>query len=332
MSWAEVKKINSDLSTPLNILATIQHIDMVGDKYVGYGDIKGTVSILETDALYNHMIAKTVLGGVVSSQNAVALAVAENDMALQKILVDVDIKTDMGTAIKDYNDVALAVAENDSVFKKCLGDSEVWALASQNSIITAHCEIKLSASTGVGEWLAFLADSDNATLKACNDMNAIVASETAMNAIVASSTAMNAVIASSTAIDLIINNDVALYYISQNTTALSSLASSIENTTTILWENALKWQTIYDTLNASALFTKSGLLADVAGTKNRSGNLITLIDDAWTYNASDCNMSITPAYTGCYAHSWGYGWITGKNIMWGGHTSVHQATSISGSM
>ena len=45
--------------------------------------------------------------------------------------------------------------------------SEMWALASQNSIITAHCETKLSASTGVGEWLAFLADSDNATLKAC---------------------------------------------------------------------------------------------------------------------------------------------------------------------
>ena len=54
------------------------------------------------------MIAKTVLGGVVASQNAVALAVAENDMA----------------------------------FKKCLGDNEVWALASQNSIITAHCETK----------------------------------------------------------------------------------------------------------------------------------------------------------------------------------------------
>ena len=43
MSWAEVKKLNSDLSTPLNILATIQHIDMVGENYVGYGDLKGTV-------------------------------------------------------------------------------------------------------------------------------------------------------------------------------------------------------------------------------------------------------------------------------------------------
>ena len=40
MSWAEVKKINSDLSTPLNILATIQHIDMVGTNYIGYGDVK----------------------------------------------------------------------------------------------------------------------------------------------------------------------------------------------------------------------------------------------------------------------------------------------------
>jgi hypothetical protein len=384
VSWAEVKKINSDLSTPLNILATIQHIDMVGENYVGYGDLKGTVDILATDALYNHMIAKTVLGDLVSSQNAVALAVAENDMALQKILVDVDIKADMGTAIKNYNDVALAVAENDSAFKKCLGDSEMWTLTSQNSVIMAHVETKLSASTGVGEWLAFLADSDNATLIACSDMTAVAASETAMTAVIASSiamtaiiasetamtaiaasstamtaiaasstameavvaseTAMNAVaasitamtaifesetatatvIASSTAIDSIINSDVALYCISQNTTALSSLASSIENTTTILWESDLKWQTIYDTLNASALFTKSGLLTDTGGTKNRSGNLITLIDSAYSWNAYDHQMSITPAHTGCYARSYGYNWSTGKHIMWGGHTSTHQ--------
>ena len=57
----------------------------------------------------------------------------------------------------------------------------------------------ISASTGVGEWLAFLADSDNATLKACADMTAVVASSTAMTAVVASSTAMTAIFASDTA-------------------------------------------------------------------------------------------------------------------------------------
>lgn len=159
-------------------------------------------------------------------------------------------------------------------------------------------------------------------------MTAIAASETAINAVIASSTAMTAVIASSAAIDSIIKTDVALYYISQNTTALSSLASSIENTTTILWESDLKWQTIYDTLNASVLFTKSGLLTDTGGTKNRSGNLITLIESTNATNTMGSTMSITPAYTGCYEHSYVKNWYTGKHIMWGGHTSVHYSDNV----
>ena len=156
-----------------------------------------------------------------------------------------------------------------------------------------------------------------------NAVNYMVRSSAIMTAVIASSTAMTAVAASSTTIDLIINNDVALYYISQNTTALSILASSIENTTTILWESDLKWQTIYDTLNASALFTKSGLLTDTGGTKNRSGNLITLINNALVAYGGDFATSITPAYTGCYEHPYAHSWSTGKHIMWGGHTSVH---------
>ena len=140
---------------------------------------------------------------------------------------------------------------------------------------------------------------------------------------------MTAVIASSTAIDSIISSDVALYLISQNTTILSSLASSIENTTTILWESDLKWQTIYNTLHASALFTKSGLLTDTGDPnvpKNRTGNLITLINSAYATNHDNYPVSITPAKTGCYVHSYTHNWTTGKHIMWGGHTSKHQMT------
>ena len=48
-------------------MATIQHIDMVGENYVGYGDIKGTVSILETDAVYAHEIA-SILPAFISNK------------------------------------------------------------------------------------------------------------------------------------------------------------------------------------------------------------------------------------------------------------------------
>ena len=274
MSWAEVKKINSDLSTPLNILATIQHIDMVGENYVGYGDVKGTVEILASDSLYNHMIAKTVLGGVVVSQNAVALAVLANDMAFDKILADADIKSDMGTAIKDNNDVALAVAENDSAFKKCLGDNEVWALASQNSIITAHCETKLSASTGVGEWLAFLADSDNATLKACAAMTAVAASSTAMTAVAASETAMTAVFNSWIAKGEILKVNSAMTVLMTNATSRDWLiANKSEKYTLGLFE--WKLQTTKKGLCLRFKHPTSGgadpKIAQADGTKERSG-------------------------------------------------------------
>ena len=271
MSWAEVKKLNSDLSTPLNILATIQHIDMVGENYVGYGDLKGTADILATDALYNHMIAKTILGDLVSSQNTVALAVAENDMALQRILVDVDIKmsmasaiadysdvalavaendmalqkiladadikSDMGTAIKDYNDVALAVAENDTAINICLSDVDLSPLVITQLVFKDYCETKLSASAGVGEWLAFIADSDNATLIACTDMAAVAASETAMTAVIASSAACTAIRNSATAITALDNSSpITVPKMTSNTAPSGKAnASSIANATLEAW-------------------------------------------------------------------------------------------------
>ena len=200
MSWAEVKKINSDLSTPLNILATIQHIDMVGDKYVGYGDIKGTVSILETDAVYAHEIAKEILIDLVLANAELLTAVVASPMAINK----------------------------------CLRDGYASSRITGETQVKDYCESILSASTGVGEWLAFLADSDNATLKACADMTAVVASSTAMTAVVASSTAMTAVIASETAMTAVIASETAMNAIVASSTAMTAVANSSTAMTAIL--------------------------------------------------------------------------------------------------
>jgi len=62
MSWAETRKINSDLHTPMNIASLINHIDLVGSQYVGRSDIILTKEILNSSALYSHAIAMSVVG------------------------------------------------------------------------------------------------------------------------------------------------------------------------------------------------------------------------------------------------------------------------------
>jgi hypothetical protein len=57
MSWAEVKKINSDLTTPINIADLINHIDLVGPSYIGYSNLDTTKQILNANGLYSHRVA-----------------------------------------------------------------------------------------------------------------------------------------------------------------------------------------------------------------------------------------------------------------------------------
>lgn len=59
MSWAEVKKLNSDLSTPLNIANLINHIDLIGSSYLGSADT--SVEICKTNAILEHSIARQVI-------------------------------------------------------------------------------------------------------------------------------------------------------------------------------------------------------------------------------------------------------------------------------
>lgn len=313
MSWAEVKKLNSDLSTPLNLAALINHIDLVGSSYVGYGDIPLTVEILSGDTVYAHQIAKETLTEIMLENSTLTTAVIANPSAVNR----------------------------------CLRDTYVNSQIIGESAVETYCDAMLGEPTGVGSWLAFICNSDNATLIACADidaiiasetamnviassetaMNAILASETAMNAVAASETAMNAIVASETAISKIITNDQVLYSIAVNndtSLGLSKLASGIEGMATTAWEDDTKWGTIKTTLDASSLFTKSGLLTDTGGTHNRTGNLITLIESAHSGNVNGASASITSKYTGCYTHVYTNNWSTGKHIMWGGHSSTVQ--------
>lgn len=225
-----------------------------------------------------------------------------------------------------------------NTFAECLSNMDAFSEILIDGYIVALINaspyaVALYDDVNIGKTIAYLAglnpdDFADMTALIANStaMNAVFASETAMTAVAASNTAMTAVAASGTAMTEVIVNDFALYVISKNPTALEILASSIENTTTVLWENDTKWQTIYDTLNGSALFTNSGLITDTGGTKDRSGNLITLVSTAFSGAYADRHMSITPTYEGCFAHGYAYNWSTGKHIMWGGHTGVFQAT------
>lgn len=61
MSWAEVKKINSDLTTPINIANLINHIDVAGSAYVGRYDLDIMKEILRSNGMYSHEIATSVV-------------------------------------------------------------------------------------------------------------------------------------------------------------------------------------------------------------------------------------------------------------------------------
>ncbi|MGI6751069.1 MAG: hypothetical protein ACOX4U_00390 [Anaerovoracaceae bacterium] len=61
MSWAKVKKINSDLSTPINIANLINHIDLVGSSYTGIDDPDLSYELYKAKALFMHPIAFEVV-------------------------------------------------------------------------------------------------------------------------------------------------------------------------------------------------------------------------------------------------------------------------------
>ena len=65
MSWAEVKKINSDLTTPLNLLTLLNHIDLIGSEFDPTADLDLMSALASTNALYTHTVAvDIVLNGV----------------------------------------------------------------------------------------------------------------------------------------------------------------------------------------------------------------------------------------------------------------------------
>ena len=187
MSWAEVKKLNSDLSTPLNIASLINHIDMIGSSYTG--NPSEAVELMKSNALYSHDIAKNVVYGLSKTSGATATAMAE------------------------------------------------------------YCETKLSASTGVGEWLAFIGNIEDATLIACDDMTAIAASETAMAAVIASETAMTAVANSETAMTAVFGTNSTPNYMTREKIWDSVSASTIVmgSTTSRAWLVANVQKTVEET-------------------------------------------------------------------------------------
>jgi len=202
MSWAEAKKLNSDLTTPINLANLINHIDLVGDRYIGWDSIPLTVGILAGDSVYSHTIATTIL--------------ADNMLANSTLMT--------------------AVINQSAVLNKCLRSSIVSPKIVTNTGVVDYIDSILGASTGVGSFLAFIASSNDATLIACNDMNSIVSSSivmnimasssTAMNSIASNSTAMNSIASNSTAMDIILASSTATDIILASSTAMNSIASS----------------------------------------------------------------------------------------------------------
>lgn len=62
MSWAEVKKINSDLGTPLNITLALNQMDLIGNAYVGTNNTELMKLLMSDNETYSHSVATSVVG------------------------------------------------------------------------------------------------------------------------------------------------------------------------------------------------------------------------------------------------------------------------------
>ena len=65
-------------------------------------------------------------------------------------------------------EVLTSVVASPLAINKCLRNVYTSSRITGETQVKDYCESILSASTGVGEWLAFLANSDNADLLACD--------------------------------------------------------------------------------------------------------------------------------------------------------------------
>ena len=62
MSWAEVKKINSNLMMPLDMQALFNHVDLVGGSYNPLSDTDQMLSAMNYDSLYGSNVCTYVFG------------------------------------------------------------------------------------------------------------------------------------------------------------------------------------------------------------------------------------------------------------------------------
>lgn len=62
MSWAEVKKINSNMMMPLDMQALFNHVELVGDSYNPLSDIDQMLSVMNYDSLYGSEVCTYVFG------------------------------------------------------------------------------------------------------------------------------------------------------------------------------------------------------------------------------------------------------------------------------
>lgn len=62
MSWAEVKKINSNMMMPLDMQALFNHVDLVGDSYNPLSDTDQMLSAMNYDSLYGSNVCTYVFG------------------------------------------------------------------------------------------------------------------------------------------------------------------------------------------------------------------------------------------------------------------------------
>lgn len=130
MSWAEVKKINDNLSIPLNVANLINHIDVVGTNYTGSGDMSLTTKLINTNELFNHKIALSVVS-----------------QSLWDYILNTN--TDAGTTI------ANAFGINDTTLKSYTSASQIMSNATTMHLLGQNLKLQQSLFINPSAYSAF---------------------------------------------------------------------------------------------------------------------------------------------------------------------------------
>lgn len=211
MSWGEVKKINSDLTIPLDVSLNIYQLNMTGSSFISQYDTNTILNMLLSDALYD-------------SANIIALKVLREE-------------------ISTNSDLRAIILTRDDVMAKIVGNKYIFSYIYNLSDVIIYLDNKLN-STYCGKFLNMVGNLNSSVLENKTNLNSVLSDSitcnllcnTPFNAIFAgyNNTFMTTIIANSTASNILYSNSTWAINSFDLPIAINTISSSYNTSVTLL--------------------------------------------------------------------------------------------------